>query len=79
MVVLLLFIAFLGAVVVALLMWRAMNREQTSDRAEIPGPGRRPPSGGVERRRTTGPDDDPEFLRKLDETVKRREDPPRDA
>ena len=75
---LLLFVAFLGAAVIALLMWRAMNREQTSDRAEIPGPGQRPPSVAPERRRATGPDDDPDFLRKLGETVKRREDPPRD-
>ena len=76
MVVLIFLVAFVGAAVIALLMWRAMNTERTSDRTGVPGPTRsapvRPP-----QRRATGPDDDPDFLRRLDETVKRREDPPR--
>ncbi|AEA27733.1 hypothetical protein Psed_5605 [Pseudonocardia dioxanivorans CB1190] len=70
-------VAFLGAAVIALLMWRAMNTERTSQRTGVPGPSRSAPvrpSG----RRATGPDDDPDFLRKLDEAVKRREDPPTD-
>jgi hypothetical protein len=28
------------------------------------------------RPRVSGPDDDPDFLRKLDENVRRRDDPP---
>jgi hypothetical protein len=61
-------IAFLGAAVIALVLWRAMNTT-SADAAEAPS---RPPV----RPRTSGPDDDPEFLRQLDERVRRREDPP---
>jgi hypothetical protein len=64
-------VAFLGAAVIGLLMWRAMNTERTG----MPSPPRSAPA----RPRATGPDDDPDFLRKLDEAVKRREDPPRDS
>lgn len=71
-------VAFLGAAVIALLMWRAMNNERTSERADVPGAERRIAPRTVQRR-STGPDDDPDFLRKLGETLKRREDPPRDA
>ena len=37
---------------------------------------RRPQSPGPSRPRVSGPDDDPDFLRQLDEKVKRRDDPP---
>ncbi|NMH99708.1 hypothetical protein [Pseudonocardia acidicola] len=64
-------VAFAGAAIIALLLWRAMNTE----RADIPSAPRRPATGHA-RPRTSGPDDDPEFLRQLDEKVKRRDDPP---
>ena len=35
-----------------------------------------PPSHHTPPPRPLGPDDDPDFLRKLDERVKRRDDPP---
>ncbi len=63
-------IAFVGAAVIALVLWRAMN----TVRAEgSPPPGH--PSAPV-RPRVNGPDDDLDFLRKLDERVRRRDDPP---
>lgn len=70
-------IAFVGAAVIALVLWRAMN----SARAEAPPPPRRPRSGSAQggssaQPRVSGPDDDPDFLRQLDERVKRRDDPP---
>ena len=64
-------IAFVGAAVIALVLWKAMN----TARVEAPPPPRRP-SAGTTAPRVSGPDDDPDFLRKLDERVKRREDPP---
>ncbi|GEL16381.1 hypothetical protein [Pseudonocardia asaccharolytica] len=64
-----------SAVIITLLLWKAMNTERNSSR-----PGLRHalwrPSGGAVRSRVSGPDDDPDFLRHLDETVRRREDPP---
>ncbi len=64
-------IAFVGAAVIALVLWRAMNTAG----AEIPQqPGR--PQASPPRMRVSGPDDDPDFLRQLDEKVKRRDDPP---
>lgn len=64
-------IALVGAVIVALLVWKAMNAA-----------GGRPDAGGSLPRqarpappRVSGPDDDPEFLRRLDEKVRRPEDP----
>lgn len=60
-------IAFVGAAVIALVLWRAMNTA-TGDVAETPT---RP----LVRPRASGPDDDPEFLRQLDEKVRRRDDP----
>jgi len=63
-------IAFVGAAIIALVLWKAMN----SSRSEAPPvPGRTPPPA---RPRASGPDDDPDFLRQLDERVKRRDDPP---
>ncbi|MHA6792565.1 hypothetical protein ACVGVM_03445 [Pseudonocardia bannensis] len=64
-------IAFAGAAIIALLLWRAMN----SERVDTPRVQRRP-TAGTTLPRTSGPDDDPEFLRQLDEKVKRRDDPP---
>lgn len=61
-------IAFVGAAVIALVLWKAMSKA-AGDVAEAPtrAPG---------RPRTSGPDDDPEFLRQLGERVRRRKDPP---
>jgi hypothetical protein len=64
-------IAFVGAAIVALVLWKAMN----SARAGIAeAPPQRQATGPV-RRRVAGPDDDPEFLRQLSEQVRRPEDP----
>ena len=65
-----LLVALVGAAVVALVLWRAMNVQDPADD---------PPSRRLERAtrsRTTGPDDDPDFLRELGERVRRRDDPP---
>jgi hypothetical protein len=61
-------IAFVGAAVIALVLWRAMNSTAPADSAE-------PPVRAPMRPRASGPDDDPEFLRQLDERVRRRDDP----
>jgi hypothetical protein len=68
---LLFLIAFVGAAVIALVLWKAMNTAQDETPAE-PRVRRPDPI----RPRASGPDDDPEFLRQLDERVRRREDPP---
>ena len=66
-------IAFVGAAVIALVLWKAMN----TARSEIPAlPRRSAATSG--RQRVSGPDDDPDFLRQLDEKVRRRDDPPAD-
>jgi hypothetical protein len=65
-------IAFVGAAIIALVLWKAMNSSR-SGTPEVPG---RPQPPGSGRPRASGPDDDAEFLRQLDERVKRREDPP---
>ncbi len=75
--VLLYVVAFAGAAVIAVLLWRAMN----SDRAEIPrGTSAPRPSSPPRRPRPTGPDDDPDFLRSLDEDLRKGggegDDPP---
>lgn len=64
-------IAFVGAAVIALVLWRAMN---TAGAETEPQPGR--PQAPPPRSRVSGPDDDPDFLRQLDERVKRQNDPP---
>jgi hypothetical protein len=64
-------VAFVGAAIIALVLWRSMN----STRSEPPPPVR-PQQPGATRPRVSGPDDDPDFLRQLDERVKRRDDPP---
>ena len=65
-------IAFVGAAIIALVLWKAMN----ASRSDAPPVARRPHSPGPGRPRVSGPDDDPDFLRQLDEKVKRRDDPP---
>jgi hypothetical protein len=65
-------IAFVGAAIIALVLWKAMN----ASRSTPPPVTRRPPQLPPTRTRVSGPDDDPEFLRQLDEKVKRRDDPP---
>jgi hypothetical protein len=63
-------IAFVGAAIIALVLWKAMAaRPDTPPVSRRQAPGATPP-------RVSGPDDDPEFLRRLDEKVKRRDDPP---
>lgn len=66
-------IAFVGAAIIALVLWKAMN----SGAVEFPQPQRRGPVVGPGRApRVSGPDDDPDFLRQLDEKVRRRDEPP---
>jgi hypothetical protein len=66
-------IAFVGAAIIAVVLWKAMN----ASRSEAPPPtGRVGQPGPTRTTRVFGPDDDPDFLRKLDERVKRRDDPP---
>lgn len=65
-------IAFIGAAVIALVLWKAMNTAQTAEGSALP----QRPTGGPARPRASGPDDDPDFLRKLDEKVRKRDDPP---
>ena len=64
-------IAFVGAAIIALVLWKAMNSGDA-----FPRPRRRPVAG-PSRPTVSGPDDDPEFLRQLDEKVRKRDDPPR--
>ena len=68
-------IAFVGAAIIALVLWKAMN----SGGVDFPQPRRRPVAGPSRPSRpsVSGPDDDPDFLRQLDEKVRRRDDPPR--
>jgi len=64
-------IALVGAAVIALVLWKAMN----AARGEIPEAQGRPvppPS----RPRVSGPDEDPDFLRQLDERARRQDEPP---
>jgi hypothetical protein len=64
-------IAFVGAAVVALVLWKAMNTAQPDGGAPPP----RRQYTGPTRPRVFGPDDDADFLRQLDEKVRRRDDP----
>jgi hypothetical protein len=64
-------IAFVGAAIIALVLWKAMNTSRGGTPPVVRGPSR-----GTVRPRASGPDDDPDFLRKLDEKVRRRDDPP---
>lgn len=63
-------IAFVGAVVVAVVLWKAMNSVRADGPAPTEAP-RRPT-----RPRVSGPDDDPDFLRQIDEKLRREEPPP---
>lgn len=66
-------IAFVGAAIIALVLWKAMN----SGAVDFPQPQRRGPVARPSRTpRVSGPDDDPDFLRQLDEKVRRRDEPP---
>lgn len=66
-------IAFVGAAIIALVLWKAMN----SGAVDFPQPPqRRPVAGPVRPPRVSGPDDDPDFLRQLDEKVRKRDEPP---
>ncbi|MBC3189592.1 hypothetical protein H7X46_00735 [Pseudonocardia sp. C8] len=69
-------ILLLGAAVVAVLLVRTLRSEQVVGdrlpRPELPwATGQR-----TGRPRAAGPDDDPDFLRELDEKVRNQEDPP---
>lgn len=65
-------IAFIGAAVIALVLWKAMN---TASGVDPTVPQRRQPSRPTPPP-VAGPDDDPDFLRQLDERVRRRDEPP---
>ena len=65
-------IAFVGAAIIALVLWKAMN----SGAVEFPQPPLTP--GPSRAPRVSGPDDDPDFLRQLDEKVRKRDEPPGD-
>ncbi|MBW0094000.1 hypothetical protein I4I73_31735 [Pseudonocardia sp. KRD-184] len=64
-------IAFVGAAIIALVLWKAMG---TANGDALPQGER--PAPGPARPRVSGPDDDPDFLRQLDERVKRQDEPP---
>lgn len=68
-------IALVGAAVVAVVLWKAMSAVRTDITGPPIGP-RRPIIRSSRPSRPSGPDDDPEFLRQLDEKVRRRQDPP---
>ena len=63
---LLFLIAFVGAAIIALVLWKAMN----ASRSEAPPLSRRPPQGAG-RPRASGPDDDPDFLREISRRTRR--------
>lgn len=64
-------IAFVGAAIVAMVLWKAMN---TAREGMAEPPPRRQPTGAA--RRVAGPDDDPDFLRRLSEQVRRPDENP---
>ncbi len=76
-------IAVLVLVVVGTLLWKVMSAQaaQAGGEAARGGAAEDPPTGPTarprrpQRPRTVAPDDDPEFLRSLDERIQ-REDPP---
>jgi hypothetical protein len=59
-------IALVGAVLIGLLVWKVLSlqREGTPNRPAPP------------TRKVSGPDDDPEFLRQLEQRFRADEDPP---
>jgi hypothetical protein len=63
-------VAFIGAVVVAVVLWKAMNSVRADGQPPVEGPRR------TTRPRVSGPDDDPAFLRRIDEKLRREEPPP---
>jgi len=67
-------IAFIGAAIVALVLWKAMG----TVRADGPSPSQSPTTrpGRPGRPRVHGPDDDPDFLRQLNEKLRGRDEPP---
>jgi hypothetical protein len=68
-------IAFIGAAVIAVVLWKALNTTARSEAASQQQPQRRTPAPPTPPR-VSGPDDDPDFLRQLDEKVRRRDEPP---
>ena len=69
-------IAFVGAAIIAVVLWKAMSSRGDIAAGASGAPRRPQQPPGPARPRVSGPDDDPDFLRKLDERVKRRDDPP---
>lgn len=68
-----------GAAIIAVLLWRTLASERVSSDPEQPQQRPDLPWSGMtrpERPRASGPDDDPEFLKQLDEKVRGQEDPP---
>ncbi len=64
---------FVGAALITFVLWRAMSATRDANPVAL----RRPEARPVGRpRRVSGPDDDPDFLRQLDENMQKRDDPP---
>ncbi|MCD2192655.1 hypothetical protein LQ327_04530 [Actinomycetospora endophytica] len=70
-------VAVMVLVAVGVLLWKAVSAQalttgsSTSEDEAPTGPTRTPGAGRPRRTRPIAPDDDPEFLRSLDEQVKR--------
>jgi hypothetical protein len=70
-------VAVMVLVAVGVLLWKAVTAQAlatgsgTSEDEAPTGPTRSPGAGRARRTRQVAPDDDPEFLRSLDEQVKR--------
>lgn len=79
-------VAVMVLVAVGVLLWKAVSAQAlatgpgTTDDEAPTGPTRSSGASRTRRSRPVAPDDDPDFLRSLDEQVRRsREDPPGSA
>ncbi|WP_433800509.1 hypothetical protein [Actinomycetospora sp. CA-084318] len=79
-------VAVMVLVAVGVLLWKAVSAQAlatgpgATDEETPTGPTRSPGASRPRRSRPVAPDDDPDFLRSLDEQVRRsREDPPGSA
>lgn len=64
-------IAFVGAALIAVVLWKVLAASEGGEQV-----GRRPGGAPPTPPRVSGPDDDPEFLRQLDERARKPDDPP---